>query len=381
MHVSRPVSSSQHHSGHDVTGAGAAAASTHSLPSQRKQQTGLKDSVADGQTELDMAGHEAAHSGSHAAVHAVDPIEAFAPAFVLERFVQTAQPGPSAAHQSLEAADLAAASSRVAQLAPVNISRAASKAEAGLQSQSVQMSAGAAQAAEGEWHGFAANDDSSADGAGAEQTAEVNASTQNEGTALTETHSLDQREDDQYQPGSDAAIPASAIEKQLQGDSQQAALYAAAAALARPASQDAGLASHMAQQNQPAATLSLDAQPQGLPELSPNAVSAKSAAAWPASKDLQAAFSRKAAPQSGIPGARKALQAMALKAAAEAAYKISDRAASSGGHQAQAAMRRSTSSTSRQSDAAWSPLSPKASQAEQPGDPHSLVPANCYHAM
>lgn len=283
-------------------------------------------------------------------VHAVDPIEAFAPAFVMDRVSHTAESGsrvgPSADAKP-EGLDASLAGS---------VSRASGIAEITPQSHHAALQESNVQAlAQSEWTGFA-EDDSIAENANL--TFDTTASHEQAASLLGDHINVVQRPEGQ---DSSAAAPTAAD----WDDSAQVVKQ-------QPGSESSAKVQHLQPSDRSPEDESSTAPVSVDDNLSEEALSdsadqngAVAGAAAHASKDRQSAVSKNPAQQSGIVSARRALQAMALKAAAEAAYKVSLSTDSSGSQQRQVAMRR-TSSSARRSGASWTPQLP--ANQEQTGD-------------
>lgn len=308
----------------------------------------LADAHMDSDDDAHTHGIPADQAGQHSSagtVDAVDPIEAFAPAFMLER-------GGASAMSSAKQPSNGHNAGTTPQPLTVNVS-AKAHVEAPMQSSAATVQASKVTGpTEGEWTGFAV-EDSTADGA-------VYITGNHADGPDTASLYIDDSSKQQANP----AVTVS-IDGNMQAARQANVEGPAAAGHDVPPSHEVASATlaeaYPSSDTASAATLaSRRVSGASLTGTSPATTLGRKA-----SRDRQPMMSRK---QSGIASARKALQAMALKAAAEAAYKTDASTGSpSSLQQSQSAMHRTISRNSRHTDGLWSPQSTSASQDEPPG--------------
>lgn len=303
------------------------------------------------------------HSNPAQGVHAVDPIEAFAPAFMLERMEHSAAAGAGLLAKPV--GDYSAVQAAQAAVEPAALS-----VTLGLPGEGAQGDATAAQdsniqgSAENEWTGFAVDDSLAAEGAepiNHLMTQHILVASSPVGNGSSGQASSE------GQDSSIAAYTAAHLESDAQVSTQEDGLTVPGEDQHRQFSRHAAPNSFILGQPSTAAALAADSHHQDVVSASPADFKAAAATAVQISQDKQPAVSRRSAQQSGITSARKALQAMALKAAADAAYRGESSAVSSAPEQPQSALRQTTSSISRQSDALWTPQSTRTSQGDLTG--------------
>ena len=338
---------------------GAARSSPSSLASHRLADTDI--GVGADTLLQDAEGPQAGvHSNPAQGVHAVDPIEAFAPAFTLERMDHSAAAGagllakPVSGHSAVQAAQAAA-------------EPAALSVTVGLPEETAESDATAAQdsniqgSAENEWTGFAVDDSLAAEGAEPMN----HLMTQHMLVASSPVgNGSPGQASSEGQDSSIAAYTAAHLESDAQVSTQEDGLTVPGEDQHRQSSRHAAPNSFVVRQPSTDGPLAAGSRHQDVVGASPADLKAAAAIAVPTSQDKQPAVSRRSAQQSGITSARKALQAMALKAAADAAYRGDSIAVSSAPEQPQSALRQTTSSISRQSDALWTPASTRTSQGD-----------------
>lgn len=317
---------------------------------------------------------EAQSSQHNAEVDSVDPIEAFAPAFVLEHGSQIPAPGLAVQPDGVQPATTALCASDCISKATVEMG--GQKNATAVQDKERQGPA------EGTWTGFAV-DDSIAEGAGGAESSNDSLSNHHDSSTLSVQNNSSSGQDSlKCQDSSAVSSSAAALHSGTQLAHQNTDGITLGDAYYVPLSHQALPASSVASQPSNDPTSAGEVLHSRASDAYLTGISVGVPISRHTSQDRQAIVSRRPAQQSGITSARKALQAIALKAAAEAAYKVdSSNASPSGLQQPQSAMRRTASSSSRQSDGLWTPQSASTSQADQTGTGLIMHPALVSHVI